>query len=84
MFTLMFLKKSIMRLKITARKGFISMIRYIRLTVYDRQEEFNGWSLTELYNSLIAQHKTKEAATYETQYAKPFEEADVDIKPSVF
>jgi tetratricopeptide (TPR) repeat protein len=44
----------------------------------------NGWSLLGLYQSLMKQHKTKEAAAYKTRYAKAFEEADVDIKASVF
>jgi hypothetical protein len=37
-----------------------------------------------VYQSLIKQHKTKEAAAYKTQYTKAFEKADVDIKASVF
>lgn len=44
----------------------------------------NGWSLLGLYQSLIAQHKTKAAAAYKAQYTKAFEKADVDIKASVF
>jgi tetratricopeptide (TPR) repeat protein len=44
----------------------------------------NGWSLLGLYQTLIAQHKTKEAAAYKIQYTKAFEEADVEIKASVF
>jgi len=44
----------------------------------------NGWSLLGLYQSLMAQNKTKEATTYKTQYTKAFEKADVDIKASAF
>jgi hypothetical protein len=44
----------------------------------------NGWSLLGMYQSLIAQHKTKEASAYKIQFTKAFERADVEIKASVF
>jgi tetratricopeptide (TPR) repeat protein len=44
----------------------------------------NGWSLLGLYQSLIAQSKTNEAAKYKAAYLKAFKDADVSPVASVF
>ena len=44
----------------------------------------NGWSLLGMYQSLTAQNKETEAAACKVKYTKAFEDADVDIKASVF
>ncbi len=44
----------------------------------------NGWSLLGLYQSLLAQHKSGEAARAETRYRKAFEAADVSPAASAF
>jgi tetratricopeptide (TPR) repeat protein len=44
----------------------------------------NGWSLLGIYNSLLAQKKTTEAAKYKTMYTSAFHDADVNPVASVF
>jgi tetratricopeptide (TPR) repeat protein len=44
----------------------------------------NGWSLLGIYNSLLAQKKTTEAAKYKTMYTSAFHDADVHPVASVF
>jgi len=44
----------------------------------------NGWSLIGLYNALLAQKKTGEAAKYKTLYTAAFKDADVVVEGSVF
>jgi tetratricopeptide (TPR) repeat protein len=44
----------------------------------------NGWSLLGLYQSLIAQQKAQEAATYKIKYQKAFEACDVNPVASAF
>ncbi len=52
--------------------------------VYRKDQEYNpgtGWSLLGLYQSLVAQHKEKEAATYQQQYLVSFSRA-AEIPPA--
>ena len=42
----------------------------------------NGWALSGLWQSLMAQKKTKEAATVKTRLSKAFARADLPIKQS--
>ena len=44
----------------------------------------NGWSLLGLYQSLLAQQRSAEAATVKEKYLKAFESADVNPVASVF
>jgi Tfp pilus assembly protein PilF len=44
----------------------------------------NGWSLLGLYQSLVAQHKTRAAATVKTKYRTAFEACDVNPVASAF
>ncbi len=44
----------------------------------------NGWSLLGMYNALIAQKKTVDAAKYKTLYFAAFKDADVVPEGSVF
>ncbi|WP_411767014.1 tetratricopeptide repeat protein [Winogradskyella sp. A3E31] len=43
----------------------------------------NGWSLTGLYNSLVAQGKTKEANAIKKEFSKAWKDADIEIETSV-
>ncbi len=44
----------------------------------------NGWSLLGMYQSLVAQNKLREAATYQTAYKTAFASTDVQPEASVF
>ncbi|HSC36959.1 MAG TPA: hypothetical protein VLD19_03770, partial [Chitinophagaceae bacterium] len=44
----------------------------------------NGWSLLGLYQSLVAQHKPAQAASFKTKYRKAFEACDVNPVASAF
>ena len=44
----------------------------------------NGWALSGLWQSLMAQKKTKEAAPVKARLSKAFARADLSIKQSVF
>ena len=44
----------------------------------------NGWSLMGLYESLIAQGKSNEATAIMQEFNKAWQEADIDIKSSVY
>src|ERR1700761_2364459 len=44
----------------------------------------NGWSLVGMYNSLTAQNKLSEAASYKLKYNKAFAEADIKPANSVY
>lgn len=43
----------------------------------------NGWSLIGLYNSLVAQGKTKEAKTIKSEFQKAWQDSDINITTSV-
>ena len=55
--------------------------------IYREDQQYNpgtGWSLLELYQSLVAQHKEKEAAPYRQQYLVSFSHADEIPTASVY
>jgi predicted Zn-dependent protease len=48
-----------------------------------RNNAENGWALIGLYQSLLLQHKTKEAGSVKLRFEKAFSQADVKISSSV-